>query len=284
MNLDLSGKVALVTGSTAGIGLAIATGLAEAHAHVWVNGRTSERVESAIASIRSAVPGAVVSPAPGDLATAEGAERVTRAVPSVDILVNNLGAVNVRKSFVDLTDDEWREMFEINVLSGVRITRAYVPQMRERGWGRIVFVSSESALQIPVEMIHYGVSKAANIVVARGLAETFVGSNVTVNSVIPGPTLAQGLTKRIAESGRAEAEYAEEFFRTVRPTSLTQRFASTEEVANLVVYLCSPPPPARMGRRCASKAVSSRTHSESVSLVSDQSLRAGRSPRHRPSP
>jgi NAD(P)-dependent dehydrogenase (short-subunit alcohol dehydrogenase family) len=146
----------------------------------------------------------------------------------------------VRKSFVDLTDDEWREMFEINVLSGVRITRAYVPQMRERGWGRIVFVSSESALQIPVEMIHYGVSKAANIVVARGLAETFVGSNVTVNSVIPGPTLAQGLTKRIAESGRAEAEYAEEFFRTVRPTSLTQRFASTEEVANLVVYLCSP--------------------------------------------
>jgi NAD(P)-dependent dehydrogenase (short-subunit alcohol dehydrogenase family) len=240
MNLDLSGKVALVTGSTAGIRLAIATGLAEAHAHVWVNGRTSERVESAIASIRSAVPGAVVSPAPGDLATAEGAERVTRAVPSVDILVNNLGAVNVRKSFVDLTDDEWREMFEINVLSGVRITRAYVPQMRERGWGRIVFVSSESALQIPVEMIHYGVSKAANIVVARGLAETFVGSNVTVNSVIPGPTLAQGLTKRIAESGRAEAEYAEEFFRTVRPTSLTQRFASTEEVANLVVYLCSP--------------------------------------------
>jgi NAD(P)-dependent dehydrogenase (short-subunit alcohol dehydrogenase family) len=148
--------------------------------------------------------------------------------------------VNTRKSFVDLTDDEWREMFEINVLSGVRVTRAYLPQMSERGWGRIVFVSSESALQIPVEMIHYAVSKAANIVVARGVAETLVGSNVTVNSVIPGPTLAQGLTKRIAESGKSEVEYADEFFRTVRPTSLNRRFASTEEVANLVVYLCSP--------------------------------------------
>lgn len=240
MDLDLSGKVALVTGSTAGIGLAIATGLAEAGAHVWVNGRTLERVDSAIARIRSTVPGAIVSPAPGDLATAEGAEKVKRTVPSVDILVNNLGAVNVRKSFVDLTDDEWREMFEINVMSGVRITRTYLPQMSKRGWGRIVFVSSESALQIPVEMIHCGVSKAANIVVARGIAETLVGSSVTVNSVIPGPTLAQGLTKRIAESGKSEAEYAEEFFRTVRPTSLNRRFASTEEVANLVVYLCSP--------------------------------------------
>jgi NAD(P)-dependent dehydrogenase (short-subunit alcohol dehydrogenase family) len=177
-----------------------------------VNGRTSERVDNALARIRSALPGTIVSPAPGDLATAEGTEKVKRTVPSVDILVNNLGAVNVRKSFVDLTDDEWREMFEINVMSGVRITRAYLPQMSERGWGRIVFVSSESALQIPVEMIHYGVSKAANIVVARGIAETL----------------------------KSEAEYADEFFRTVRPTSLNRRFASTEEVANLVVYLCSP--------------------------------------------
>src|ERR1700691_401997 len=159
----------------------------------------------------AALPGATVSPAPGDLATAEGAEKVKRTVPSVDILVNNLGAVNTRKSFVDLTDDEWREMFEINVLSGVRITRAYLPQMSERGWGRIVFVSSESALQVPAEMIHYAVSKAANIVVARGVAETLVGSNVTVNSVIPRPTLAQGLTKRIAESGKSEVEYADEF-------------------------------------------------------------------------
>lgn len=240
MNLDLSGKVALVTGSSAGIGFAIATGLAEAGAHVWVNGRTSERVDSAVARIRSSLPAATVSPAPGDLATPEGAERVTRTLSSVDILVNNLGAVNTRKSFVDLTDDEWREMFEINVLSGVRITRAYLPQMSERGWGRIVFVSSESALQVPVEMIHYAVSKAANIVVARGVAEMFVGSNVTVNAIIPGPTLAQGLTKRIAESGKGETEYAEEFFRTMRPTSLNRRFASAEEVANLVVYLCSP--------------------------------------------
>ena len=240
MNLDLSGKVALVTGSTAGIGFAIATGLAEAGAHVWVNGRTAARVDSAIARVKASLPQASVSAAPGDLATAEGAEIITRTVPSVDILVNNLGAVNARKSFVDLTDDEWREMFEVNVLSGVRITRSYLPQMTERKWGRIVFVSSELALQIPVEMIYYAVSKAANIVVARGVAEMCVGSNVTVNSVIPGPTLAQGLTKRIAESGKGEAEYAEEFFRTVRPTSLTRRFASTEEVANLVVYLCSP--------------------------------------------
>ena len=175
-----------------------------------MNGRTSERVDSAITRIRSSLPRAAVSPAPGDLATADGAARVTRTVPSVDILVNNLGAVNTRKSFVDLTDDEWREMFEINVLSGVRITRAYLAQMSERGWGRIVFVSSESALQVPVEMIHYAVSKAANIVVGRGVAETLVGSNVTVNSVIPGPTLAQGLTKRIAESGKSEVEYAGE--------------------------------------------------------------------------
>jgi NAD(P)-dependent dehydrogenase (short-subunit alcohol dehydrogenase family) len=209
-------------------------------AQVWVNGRTKARVETAIAKIRSAVPNAIISGAPGDLATAKGAEMVSHAVPTVDILVNNLGAVNVRKSFVDLTDDEWRELFEINVLSGVRITRFYLPQMRERNWGRIIFVSSESALQIPVEMIHYAVSKAANIVVARGVAEMFVGSGVTVNSVIPGPTLAQGLTKRLAESGKSEAEYAEEFFRSVRPTSLARRFASTEEVANLVVYLCSP--------------------------------------------
>jgi NAD(P)-dependent dehydrogenase (short-subunit alcohol dehydrogenase family) len=240
MNLDLTGKTALVTGSTAGIGLAIAKGLAESGAHVWVNGRTQARVDSAIAKIRSLAPNARISAAPGDLVTEEGAQHVARAAPTVDILVNNLGAVNARKSFVDLTDDEWREMFEINVLSGVRITRFYLPQMRERAWGRIVFVSSESALQIPTEMIHYAVGKAANIVVARGVAEMFVGSGVTVNSVIPGPTLAQGLTKRIAESGRSEAEYAEEFFRSARPTSLARRFASTEEVANLVVYLCSP--------------------------------------------
>jgi NAD(P)-dependent dehydrogenase (short-subunit alcohol dehydrogenase family) len=240
MNLDLSGKVALISGSTGGIGFAIAAGLAKAGAHVWVNGRTEARVEGALERIRSMLPGAAVSAAPGDLATAKGAEMVTRAVPSIDILVNNLGAVNARKSFVDLTDDEWREMFEVNVLSGVRVTRFYLPQMSQRGWGRIVFVSSESAVQVPVEMIHYAVSKAANIVVARGVAEMFVGSHVTVNSVIPGPTLAQGLTKRIAESGKSEPEYAEEFFRIVRPTSLNRRFASAEEVANLVVYLCSP--------------------------------------------
>ncbi len=240
MNLDLTGRTALVTGSTAGIGIAIAAGLAEYGAHVWVNGRTRARVDSAIARIQKTNPKAMLSGVAGDLATAEGARIVTEAVPEVDILVNNLGAVNVRKAFEALTDAEWQELFDVNVMSVVRLTSHYIAPFRKRDWGRIVFVSSESAIQIPTEFIHYGMTKTANIAIARGVAELFVGTGVTVNSVLPGPTLAQGLTRRIADSGKSEDDYAAEFFRTVRPTSLLKRFTSTDEVANLVVYLCSP--------------------------------------------
>jgi NAD(P)-dependent dehydrogenase (short-subunit alcohol dehydrogenase family) len=240
MDLDLTGKTALVTGSTAGIGLAIAIGLAEQGAHVWINGRAKKGVAAATQALREKLPGAAVSGVAGDLLTAAGLRALTRAVPAVDILVNNLGAVNARKSFDDLSDAEWQEMFDVNVMTGVRVTRHYLGPMRQREWGRIVFVSSEAALQVPTELIHYAVSKAANIVIARGIAEQLAGTGITVNSVIPGPTMARGLTKRIAESGKSEADYAAEFFRTMRPTSLIRRFTSTEEVANLVVYLCSP--------------------------------------------
>jgi NAD(P)-dependent dehydrogenase (short-subunit alcohol dehydrogenase family) len=240
VDLDLAGKVALVTGSTAGIGIAIAEGLAGCGAHVWVNGRTQARVDAAIATLKKKHPDAPLSGVACDLATAEGAGTLTDALPEVDILVNNLGAVNVRKEFEALSDAEWQEMFDVNVMSGVRVTRHYMAPMRKRNWGRIVFLSSESAIQVPPEMVHYGMTKTANIAIARGVAETFVGTGVTVNSVIPGPTLAQGLTRRIAESGKSEEQYAEEFFRTTRPTSLLKRFTSTQEVANLVVYLCSP--------------------------------------------
>ena len=240
MNLDITGKVALVTGSTAGIGVAIAAGLAEYGAHVWVNGRTQARVDSAIATIKKAQPKAKLSGIAADLATAEGARIVAAALPEVDILVNNMGGVNVRKPFEELSDQDWTELFEMNVMSGVRTTRHYIGPMRKKNWGRVIFISSESGIQIPTEFIHYGMTKAANIAVARGVAETFVSSGVTVNTVLPGPTMAQGATKRLAELGQSEAEFFDEFFRTVRPTSLQKRFARTEEVANMVVYLCTP--------------------------------------------
>ena len=240
MNLDMSGKAALVTGSTAGIGIAIAAGLAEQGAHVWINGRTQARVDSAIATIMKKNPKAKLSGVAADVATAEGGRTVAAAIAEVDILVNNMGTVNVRKPFEELTDADWTELFEINVMSGVRMTRQYIGAMRRKNWGRVIFISSESGVQIPTEFIHYGMTKAANIAVARGVAETLVKSGVTVNSVLPGPTMAQGATKRLAESGKNEAEFNEEFFKTVRPTSLQQRFHRTEEVANMVVYLCSP--------------------------------------------
>lgn len=241
MNLQLEGKFALVTGSTKGIGLAIAASLAREGARVIVNGRTEESVNVAVSKIQRIVPTAKLEEFAGDLSKAEVAELLVRRFPSVEILVNNLGIFEP-KPFDQIPDDDWRRFFEVNVLSGVRLSRAYFPSMKERNWGRIIFISSESALQIPAEMIHYGMTKAAEIAVARGLAELCAGTNITVNSVLPGPTRSDGVDKFVSQlsGGRPFAEFEKEFFEKVRPTSLLKRFATTEEVANLVTYVCSP--------------------------------------------
>ncbi|NYZ14057.1 SDR family oxidoreductase [Azospirillum sp. RWY-5-1] len=250
MDLDLSNRRALVTGSTAGIGFAIARGLAAAGAAVVVNGRSAESTERAAARIRDAVPGAVVDPVAADTATAEGAETLFACVDAVDILVNNLGIFEP-KPFFDIPDEDWRRFFDVNVLSGVRMARRYAPGMRDRGWGRILFVSSESALNIPKEMIHYGMSKTAQLSVARGLAVELAATGVTVNAILPGPTRTEGVIdflKSLADaSGRSVEEVETEFFRTERPGSLIRRFADPEEVANLAVYLSSPAASATTG-------------------------------------
>ncbi|HTW84864.1 MAG TPA: SDR family oxidoreductase [Candidatus Sulfotelmatobacter sp.] len=243
LDLDLTGKVAVVSGSTAGIGYAAAEGLAAQGARVVVTGRTRTRVDDAIARIRGAVPRADVSGFAGDLATAAGCEALVAAHPLADVLVNNLGIFEP-KPFEQIDDADWLRFFEANVLSGVRLTRAYLPGMKARNWGRVIFVSSESGLQIPVEMIHYGVTKTAQIALARGIAESVAGTGVTVNSVLPGPTKSEGVgtfVKQLAErSGVSEAEMERQFFETARPTSLLKRFLTSDEVANLIVYLCTP--------------------------------------------
>jgi NAD(P)-dependent dehydrogenase (short-subunit alcohol dehydrogenase family) len=242
VDLGLSGKTALVTGSTAGIGLATAAAFAREGARVWVNGRTPARVEAARAAVLAAAPGADVRGAAADLSTAAGARALVAAVPDVDVLVNNAG-VFAPRPFVEITDDEWSAMLETNVLSGVRLARHHLPRMLARGWGRIIFVSSESGVQIPAEMIHYGVSKTAQIAVARGLAETTTGTRVTVNSVLPGPTASEGVERFVgdlaAQQGVDRAAVEREFFRSARPTSLLQRFATPEEVASMIVYTAS---------------------------------------------
>lgn len=242
MQIDLSGKTALVTGSTGGIGKAIAIGLARAGATVAINGRGAERVATAIAAIEAGVPGARLIAAPGDVGTADGVAAVVKALPAVDILVNNAG-IFAPQGFFDIPDSEWTRFYEVNVLSGVRLSRAYMPAMLDANWGRIVFISSESALHIPPEMIHYGVSKTAQLAVARGLAEMTAGTGVTVNSVLPGPTRSDGaeefLTAMAAGSSESVDEIAATFVKQLRPSSLLQRFASVEEVANMVVYACS---------------------------------------------
>lgn len=242
MKLGLEGKKVLVTGSTAGIGFASALGFAREGAQVVVNGRTQQRVDKAVKAIQSQVPGASVTGVPADFATAAAAEAVTRAAPTVDVLVNNVGVFEPMP-FEQITDADWRRFFEINVMSGVRLSRFYFPKMLERNWGRIVFVSSESALQIPAEMIHYGTTKTAQLGLARGLAERTVGTNVTVNAVLPGPTRSEGVGQFVADLARSrhsdEASVEREFFREMRPTSLLKRFATPEEVAHLVVYVCS---------------------------------------------
>ncbi|MEH1920863.1 SDR family NAD(P)-dependent oxidoreductase [Nostoc sp.] len=243
MDLKLHGKSALVSGSTAGIGLAIALGLAQEGASVIVNGRSEERVAQAIAKIKHSTPDAKVSGVVADTGTASGVEQLFEKVPHVDILINNLG-IYEPKTFFDITDKDWLNIFEVNVLSGVRLSRQYLQKQLEQNWGRIIFISSESAIQIPVEMIHYGTTKTAQLAIARGLAEITVGTGVTVNSVLPGPTRSEGVEEFISqlaqERGISPAEVEAEFFQNVRPSSLIKRFATNEEVAALVVYLSSP--------------------------------------------
>jgi NAD(P)-dependent dehydrogenase (short-subunit alcohol dehydrogenase family) len=237
MDLDLKGKTALVTGSTAGIGLAIATALAREGAAVIVNGRTQERVGHAV-RISSAAHGIAA-----DLGTEAGARAVIERFPAVDILVNNLGIFEP-KPFEEIPDSDWRRFFEVNVLSGVRMCRHYIGPMRQKNWGRIVFISSESALQIPKEMIHYGMTKTAQLAIARGLAETTAATGVTVNSVMPGPTKSEGVLAFVdslaAANGVDSGTVERDFFTKARPSSLLQRFATTEEVAAVVAFVCSP--------------------------------------------
>jgi NAD(P)-dependent dehydrogenase (short-subunit alcohol dehydrogenase family) len=242
MDLGLSSKIALITGSTAGIGLATAEALAREGAHVIINGRTQARVDAAIAGLRKAVPQGRVEGIAADVATAPGCDSVIHAFPEVDVLVNNMGIFEP-KPFEQIADADWLRFFEANVLSGVRFARHYVQGMRTRNWGRIVFVSSESGLQIPAEMIHYGVTKTAQLAVARGLAETLAGTNVTVNSVLPGPTASEGVGQFVAQmarsTGKDAATIEREFFQTVRPTSVLKRLTTTAEVAAMIAYVCS---------------------------------------------
>jgi NAD(P)-dependent dehydrogenase (short-subunit alcohol dehydrogenase family) len=241
MDLKLAGKRALVTGSTKGIGHAIALALAREGARVVLNGRTEASVATALAELKAAVPGAAAEGFAGDLSTAEAAQALVAAHPDVDVLVNNLGIFEP-KPFEEIPDEDWRRFFDVNVLSGVRLSRAYLPGMKARDWGRIVFISSESGIQIPAEMIHYGMTKTAQIAVSRGIAETCAGTGVTCNAVLPGPTKSAGVDEFVAQlsGGRSFEEFEKVFFEKVRPSSLLMRFATTEEVAHLVAYVCSP--------------------------------------------
>jgi NAD(P)-dependent dehydrogenase (short-subunit alcohol dehydrogenase family) len=241
MDLKLNDKRALVTGSSKGIGLAIVTSLAREGVRVIFNGRSEKSVEVARKEILGEVPVANIEAFVGDLADAATAEALHKKFPEVDILVNNLGIFEP-KPFEEIPDDDWRRFFDVNVLSGVRLSRLYLPAMKKRGWGRIVFISSESGVQIPLEMIHYGMTKTAQLAVARGLAESCAGTGVTVNSVLPGPTKSAGVDEFVAQlsGGQPFEEFEKEFFKSVRPSSLIKRFATTQEVANLVTYVCSP--------------------------------------------
>src|ERR1700681_1203223 len=242
MDLKLTKKIALVTGSTAGIGNAIAASLAREGATVIVNGRPAAAVDGAVASMKAETKGDVIGFA-GDLSVASVAQTLVQQHPVLDILVNNLGIFEVRP-FEEISDADWRRFFDVNVLSGARLARLYLPSMRKRNWGRIIFISSESGYHIPAEMIHYGMTKAAQIAVARGLAELTAGTGVTVNSVLPGPTRSRGVgdfvTEMAAAAGLSASQVEQDFFRTARPTSLLRRFATPEEVAALVSYVASP--------------------------------------------
>lgn len=243
MKIDVSGKVAIVSGSTAGIGLGISQALAQSGATVVVIGRDSGKVDAALAGIRQAVPGANLRGLVADLGTAEGAEVLFAAEPRADILVNNLGIFN-DVDFFEAPDSEWTRFYEVNVISGVRLARHYVPGMVEQGWGRVVFVSSESGVATPADMINYGVTKSANLAVSHGLAKRLAGTGVTVNAILPGPTFTDGLEHMLKDatqkSGRTARDEADVFVRSARPTSIIQRAANVDEVANLVAYIASP--------------------------------------------
>jgi NAD(P)-dependent dehydrogenase (short-subunit alcohol dehydrogenase family) len=243
MDLQLNGKHALVTGSTGGIGLAIAKALVREGAQVILNGRGGERVLRAAEEIREEFPDAILNDFVGDLSRADQVDALAAAFAHVDILVNNLGVYGP-KAFEETTDADWHSIIETNFMSGLRLSRHYLPRMKKSGWGRIIFISSESADNIPVEMIHYGVTKTMQVALARGLAETTKGTAVTVNSILPGPTRSDGAAafiREFAKSRNVALEVAEkEFFQTARPTSLLQRFASVDEVASMVAYVASP--------------------------------------------
>jgi NAD(P)-dependent dehydrogenase (short-subunit alcohol dehydrogenase family) len=241
MNLELTNKTALVSGSTKGIGFAIASQLAAEGARVIVNGRSDKGVVFALEQIRETLPECKLDGFAGDLSEAKAVESLLERFSSVDILVNNLGIFEP-KPFDEITDEDWRRFFEINVLSGVRLSRAYVPGMKQRNWGRIVFISSESGIQIPREMIHYGTTKTAQLAVSRGLAESCAGTGVTVNAILPGPTRSAGVEEFVTQlsGGQPFEVFEKEFFKNVRPSSLIQRFETPDEIARLVTFVCSP--------------------------------------------
>ena len=242
MDLKIKGKKALITGSTAGIGYAIAELLASEGASVIINGRSTDSVESAIGKLEQTTQESIMGFV-GDLSMSECSERLSREYPEVEILVNNLGIFEP-VPFEDITDDDWLRFFETNVLSGVRLCRIYLPKMKEKNWGRIVFISSESGIQIPAEMIHYGMTKTAQLSISRGLAESVAGTNITVNSILPGPTKSRGVIDFVDElatkEGKSFDEIEKDFFNDVRPTSLIKRFSTPSEVASLVAYIVSP--------------------------------------------
>jgi NAD(P)-dependent dehydrogenase (short-subunit alcohol dehydrogenase family) len=243
MDLQLTGKRALITGSTAGIGYAIAEALFREGAHVIVNGRKQARVDAALQSLAQSRLSGRAEGLAADLGTVEGAAAATARYPELDILVNNLGIFEP-KPFEEIRDADWLRFFEINVLSGVRLSRHYLPGMKQRDWGRILFVSSESGVQIPAEMIHYGMTKTAQLAISRGLAETTVGTNVTVNTILPGPTASEGaldFLKSLADQTKqSHADFEDEFFRSVRPTSLLKRMEKPEEIAAMAAFLLQP--------------------------------------------
>ena len=242
VDLKLNNKVALVTGSTAGIGFAIARSLASEGAHVYLNGRTQERVDAAVAAIRSQVAAAKVDGIMADFSSSAGARTVIAKLPMVDVLVNNVGIFEP-KPFAEIPDADWYRFFEINVMSGVRLARHYLAGMLKKNWGRILFISSESAVQIPPEMVHYGMTKTAQVAVARGLAESLAGTGVTANSLLAGPTESEGVGAFVEamakQQNKSKQEIEKEFFERVRPSSLLKRFATVDEVAAMAAYMAS---------------------------------------------